>query len=134
MSIYYSASLTGLFFQSPVGQLHRNIYTVLEEAAQAGAAATAANLTEGRGYVTGALQASIEPRMVKAGRFGSTFQGRARVIAGAKGAAPGELRNRAASATVQRKYRYMFRGGSLLQAWLNSERGRIEAILAQRLS
>jgi hypothetical protein len=134
MALRYTAQLTGLFFANPVGQLHRNIYTVLEEAAQAGAGAVAAQLTEGRGLVTGALQASIEPRLVRAGRYGATFQGRARVIAGAKGAAPGELRNRAAAASVQKKYRFMFRGGALLQAWLNAERSRIEAILVRRLS
>lgn len=133
MALRLSASLTGLFFKNPSGQLHRNIYEVLQEASQAGAAATAAQLTEGRGLVTGQLQASIEPRLVQASRY-NKFQGRARVIAGAKGAAPGELRNRAAAATVNKKYRTMFRGAALLQSWLSSERGRIESILAKRLS
>jgi hypothetical protein len=133
LAIRYSASLSGLFFANPVGQLHRNIYSLLGEAAEAGAAATAANLTPGRGLITGALRASIEPRLVKASRF-NKFQGRARVIAGARGAAPGELRNRAAAATVQRKYRFMFRGAALLQSWLNGNRSHIESTLARRLS
>ncbi len=132
-AIRYSASLTGPFFRNPLGQLHRNIYTVLEEAGEVGAAATAAQLTPGRGYVTGALQDSIEYRLVKANRF-NKFQGRARVIAGARGAAPGELRNRAAAAAVNRKYRFMFRGAALLQSWLNGNRAHIEHELARRLT
>lgn len=133
MAIRYSAELTGLFFRNPVGQLHRNIYEVLAEASEVGAAATVAQLTPGRGLVTGALRDSVEPRLVRANRF-NRFQGRARVIAGARGAAPGELRNRAAAATVNRKYRFMYRGAALLQSWLNANRAHIETTLARRLS
>jgi len=132
-AIHYTAELKGLFFRNPVGQLHQNIYDVLSEAAEVGAAATAAQLTPGRGYVTGQLQDSIEPRLVKANRF-NKFQGRARVIAGARGAAPGELRNRAAAAAVNRKYRFMFRGAALLQSWLNAHRSEVEHQLAKGLS
>ena len=132
-AIRYSAELSGLFFRNPVGQLHANIYDVLQEAAEVGAAATAAQLTPGRGYVTGQLQDSIEPRLVKASRF-NKFQGRARVIAGAVGAPPSTLRNRAAAASVNRKYRFMFRGAALLQNWLNGNRSHIESMLARRLS
>ena len=133
MAISFSAQLTGLFFKNPIGQLHRNIYDLLEEAAEVGAAATAAQLVPGHGYITGALQDSIEPRLVKASRF-NQFQGRARVIAGARGAAPGELRNRAAAAKVNRKYRFMYRGAAVLQSWLNGNRSHIAQVLARRLS
>lgn len=117
--VRYTVETSGLFFRNPVGQLHRNIYDVLEDVADAGANAAAAQLSPGRGLVTGALRDSIEARLVKASRY-NTWTGRARVIAGAKGSwAPGrglpEKRNRAAAATVQRKHRWMYRAAALLK-------------------
>jgi len=143
MPIRVDVSYHGNFFtRNPVGQLRKNLYRdVLPEIAEVGAAAATANLTEGRGVVTGALRDSVEPRLVKASRF-NQFVGKARVIAGAKGApAPGrqypgypEKRNRAAAATVQRKYRFMYRAAALTQSWVSGHASQIAAKLAKGLS
>lgn len=121
MAVKVAITYQGFFFTgNPVGRLRRNLYRdVLPEVAEVGAAAAAANLTPGRGLITGALRASIEPRLVQASRY-NNFTGRARVIAGAKGAPPGEKRNRAAAATVQRKYRLMFRAAALTNSWVGA--------------
>jgi len=143
MAVRLTVELKGLFFRNPVGQLHKNIYRVLSEAAEAGAAATAAYAP----VRSGALRDSIEPRLVKATRY-NRFTGRARVIAGARGSwapehSPGttspwtiaEARNRAVASKVNRsRNRFMFRGAAVLNAWLSSNRGHISAILARLLS
>jgi len=146
MAVKLTVKTSGLFFKNPVGQLHRNIYDVLRETAEAGAAGTAANLTGGRGLLSGALRDSIEPRLVKANRF-NRFQGRARVVVGARGSwAPtpsagtrspwniAEARNRAVGKKVNAKQRFMFRGAALTQAWINGNRGHIVRVLTRKLS
>lgn len=145
-AIRYTVALKGLFFRNPVGQLHRNIYTVLERAASEGAAATAANLTPGRGLLSGALRDSIEPRMVKATRY-NTFTGRARVVTGARGSwaptpsagtkAPWtypEARNRAVAKKVNARQKFTYRGAALTKAWFDANRSWISRIIARGLS
>jgi hypothetical protein len=120
MAVKVAVTYHGFFFTgNPVGRMRQNLYRdVLPEVAQVAAAAAAANLSPGRGVVTGAMRDSIEPRLVQASRF-NNFTGKARVIAGARGAAPGELRNRAAAALVNKKYRFMYRGAALAQSWVS---------------
>ncbi len=135
MAVKVAVTYNGFFFSgNPVGRMRRNLYRdVLPEVIEVGAAAAAANLTPGRGLVTGAMRASIEPRLVQASRY-SNFIGKGRVIAGARGAAPGELRNRAAAATVNRKYRFMYRAAALTQSWVGSHLGRIGDKLTKGLT
>lgn len=135
MAVKVNVTYHGFFFTgNPVGRMRRNLYRdVLPEVAEVGAAAAAGYLTPGKGYVTGALQDSIEPRLVQASRF-NNFTGRARVIAGARGAPPSEKRNRAAAATVNRKHRFMYRAAALTQSWVGGHLSQIGAKLTKGLT
>ena len=123
----------GFFFRgNPVGSIHMSIYDALQEAAEVGASAAATQLTVGHGvlpyahkvYVKGtyydvppgALRDSIEPRLVKAGRW-AVWTGRASVIQGARGYEP----VRAYGWVINRKYRYMFRAAAAAQAFVNAK-------------
>lgn len=124
----------GFFFRgNPVGSIHMSIYDALQEMAEVGASAAATQLTEGHGLLPyahmvsvgsgrsyevppAALQKSIEPRLVKAGR-GAVFKGRARVIQGAKGFEPVRMYG----GKINQKYRYMYRAAAAAQAFADSK-------------
>jgi len=137
---------SGFFFRgNPVGSIHKSIYDALEEATEAGASAAASQLSVGHGVLpyahdvyingtphsvgAGALRASIEPRLVKAGRF-AVWTGRAAVIQGARGYEP----VRVYGGKVNRKYRYMYRAAAAAQAFANSKAGEWASRAARWLS
>jgi len=121
---------SGLFFKNPVGQLHRNIYDVLREAAEIGASDARGQLQPGHGYVSGKLHDSIVARPVKATRSAVRFGGRYRVVAGSAGYEP----VRRYQAKVERKYRFMRRAAAAVRSWSASNRHHIESTLARKLS
>ena len=130
MAIRTTVELKGLFFANPVGQLHRNVYDVLQQAGDVGANSAREQLQPGHGYLTGALHDSIQPRLVSAMRTGVRFGGRARVVAGSRGYEP----VRRYAGKVEAKYRYMANAAKAVRSWADSHRGQIEATLARRLS
>ena len=129
-AIKYDVKLQGLFFKNPVGQLHRNVYDVLQQAGEAGASAAREQLQPGHGYLTGNLHDSIVSRPVKASRGGVRFGGRWRVVAGSRGYEP----VRYYMPKTERKFHYMRNAAKVVKSWADSNRGRIEATLAKRLS
>lgn len=124
----------GFFFTgNAVSAVHMSIYDALMELATVGASAAASELSVGHGVLpyphmvnlpggrhaevrAGALQASIEPRMVKAGRT-PIFRGRASVIQGAKGYEPVRLYG----GKINKLYRHMYRGAAGAQAYATSQ-------------
>ena len=138
---------SGFFFRgNPVGSVHMSLYDALEEMAEVGASAAASQLTPGHGLLpyphtvylpggrraevqAGALQASIEPRLVHAGRL-AIFRGRAYVIQGARGFEPVRLYGR----KIDRKYRYMYRAAAAAQAFANGQAATWAARTARWLS
>ena len=130
MAIRTTVELKGLFFKNPVGQLHRNVYDVLQEASEVGAEGAREQLQPGHGYLTGNLRNSVVPRLVKSTRTGTKFGGRARVVAGSRGYEP----VRRYAGKVERKYRFMANAARAVRSWADGNRGRIESILARRLS
>jgi hypothetical protein len=127
MAVKVTVETKGLFFKNPVGQLHMNIYDVLEEAAAIGADSARSQLRPGHGYLTGNLHDSIQPRFVNATRT-TKFTGRARVIAGARGY---ELVRRYAG-RIDRKYRYMANAAKAVRSWADS--GAVRDMLHKDLS
>jgi len=136
---------SGFFFRgNPVGSIHKSIYDALQEATEAEASAAASQLSVGHGVLpyahdvyingtphnvpAGALQASIEPRLVKAGRF-AVWTGRASVIQGARGYEP----VRVYGGKVNKQYRYMYRAAAAAQVFANSKAGQWAARAARWL-
>jgi hypothetical protein len=107
----------GFFFTgNAVGAVHMSIYDALQELAQVGASAAASELVIGHGLLTGSLQASIEPRLVKSGRA-AVFRGKAAVIQGAKGHEP----VRFYGGKIDKKYHYMSHAASAAQSYAGSQ-------------
>jgi len=130
MAIRTTIELKGLFFKNPVGQLHQNVYDILQEASEVGAEGARSQLQPGHGYVTGVLHDSVVPRLVKSTRTGVKFGGRARVVMGSRGFE----RVRFYGPKIERKYRYMRNAAAMVRQWADSHRGHIQAVLARRLS
>jgi hypothetical protein len=130
MAVKLTVKTSGLFFKNPVGQLHRNIYSVLSDAGEFGVSAAREQLQPGHGYLSGALYDSISWSPVKASRGGVRFGGRARIVAGSRGFEP----VRRYQGKVERKYRFMANAAKAVRQWADSHRGQISATLARRLS
>jgi len=129
MAVRIDVKTSGLFFRNPVGQLHRNIYDVLREAAEVGVADARSQLQPGHGYVSGELHDSIVARPVKATRSAVRFGGRYRIVAGSAGYEP----VRRYQAKIERKYRFMRRAAAV-RNWSSGNRGHISSMLARKLS
>jgi hypothetical protein len=130
MSTSVRVTYHGNFFsRNPVGQFHRNAYRVVEDVTEIAASAAASQLAPEHGYLTGALQESIAPRLVKAGRS-PVFRGRGRVIAGSRGHEP----VRRYAGKIERKYHFLARAARAAQSWADSHSGHIAAMLAKDVS
>lgn len=122
-----TVELKGLYFRNPVGQLHMNIYDVLEEAGKIAQDSARSQLQPGHGYLTGELHDSIQPRFVNATR-GVRFTGRARLIAGARG----YERVRFYAGRIDKKFHYMRYASGAIKSWAGS--GEVGRMIARNLS
>lgn len=122
-----TVTTSGLFFANPVGQLHMNIYDVLDEAANVGVDTARSQLQPDHGYLTGNLHDSIQPRFVNATR-GVAWTGRAKVISGARGFET----VRYYAGRMERKYHFIREANKAVKAWMES--GQVQETLHRRLS
>jgi hypothetical protein len=130
MPIKLAVSFRGRFFLGdPVGQIHRNASTLLQDVTAMGASRAAGQLVPGHGYLTGALHDSIQPRLLKA-TLSPVFRARGRVIAGARG----YERVRLYAGKIEKKYRFMAQAARATQSWVDARRSWLAAILARDLS
>lgn len=105
-----------LFTGNAVGAIHMSIYDALLEVAQVGASGAASELHVGHGVLSGELQASIEPRLVKSGRA-PVFRGHASVIQGARG----HERVRLYGGKINKLYHHMNKGAAAAAAYAGSQ-------------
>jgi len=125
-----TVTTSGFFFTgNPVGWVHMSIYDMLADVSAVGGSAAAGQLSPGHGVLTGNLQASITPRLVKASR-GAIFKGRAAVIQGAKGYEP----VRRYGAKIERKYKYMAPAARAAEAYAESRAAAFSSNVAKGLN